>query len=378
MKNLSLFDDQEIAPKPMNKTKVQREEKLSLPVIPLAKKKASKDDPPIEKEIRRFNRLIKELHEYEEGQKKKQEAKEYQQKLYVEKVLPELKILSELQLKFVLHLQQIFESAKFTKPFTKKFISFVMDVLEDAAQHNNAAKDLLEEYFKKQMKYISKKDKKIFLETAREDGFNFSEDIFEDFDVNEFQNKLADQFDLEEFAEEQHARKKQKIQESRQENLPTSITDLYKELAKKLHPDLEQDLELKHHKEQLMKELTEAKEKKDLYTMLVIQHKTLALTNTQPKENGYSLKQLKLYNKFLKEKVDQNKYEFTMNIFSSIMMNNDGLMFMNGVADSPKDVEQKIDFELKDIAEMKKNISREMKLIHTPEDLKGWLEKAAG
>jgi hypothetical protein len=47
-----------------------------------------------------------------------------------------------------------------------------------------------------------------------------------------------------------------------------SIAKLYKQLARVLHPDLEQDRGLQSEKVQLMQELTEAYRQNDLHTLL--------------------------------------------------------------------------------------------------------------
>lgn len=80
---------------------------------------------------------------------------------------------------------------------------------------------------------------------------------------------------------------------------------IYKQLAKAIHPDLEQDLALKIEKEELMKKLTTAHEQNDLHTLL-----SLELEWMNRSENAYDRvklqteDQLKIYNSILKKQIE--------------------------------------------------------------------------
>jgi hypothetical protein len=74
-----------------------------------------------------------------------------------------------------------------------------------------------------------------------------------------------------------------------------SIQQLYRQLAKVLHPDLEQDPSLISVKEELMKQLTVAKERGDLLTMLQLELSWM--------QKDKSPEQLKLYNVTLREQI---------------------------------------------------------------------------
>jgi len=108
--------------------------------------------------------------------------------------------------------------------------------------------------------------------------------------------------------QEAPARKKSKKQLEREERekqaaevKSKSISRIYKQLAKVLHPDLEQDAELKVHKELQMRELTTAYEKNDLHTLL-----RLELEWIQKEEANLEKltdDKLKIYNEVLKEQI---------------------------------------------------------------------------
>lgn len=93
--------------------------------------------------------------------------------------------------------------------------------------------------------------------------------------------------------------KERQIEEARNKN----IKNIYKQLAKALHPDLEQDEEIKMQKELLMKRLTVAYNNNDLHTILSLEmewiheeeHNIAELTNEK----------LSIYNQVLKGQVQE-------------------------------------------------------------------------
>jgi len=114
--------------------------------------------------------------------------------------------------------------------------------------------------------------------------------------------------------QETSARKKSKKQLEREERekqaaevKSKSISRIYKQLAKVLHPDLEQDAELRVYKELQMRELTTAYEKNDLHTLL-----RLELEWIQKEEANLEKltdDKLKIYNEVLKEQISDLEEE---------------------------------------------------------------------
>lgn len=99
--------------------------------------------------------------------------------------------------------------------------------------------------------------------------------------------------------------RERQLEEARNKN----ISSIYKQLAKALHPDLEQDEDIKLEKEALMKRLTVAYENNDLHSMLSLEMEWIH------KEEQYadqlSNEKLAIYNQVLKEQVqdlEEQKY----------------------------------------------------------------------
>ncbi len=115
-----------------------------------------------------------------------------------------------------------------------------------------------------------------------------------------------------ELEKERRAQEKaSKVQEL--ENLQKKgLASIYKQLAKALHPDLEQDPFQKAEKEMLMKKLTNAYENDDLHTLLTLEIEWMNRVGNE--ENSTRLSsdaQLKIYNSILKDQIEdlQNRFE---------------------------------------------------------------------
>ena len=350
--NLNLFAEEE-----MQKIAIAiSNQESSLPLIPLAKKRPSKNDSPLEKEMRRFNKLIKELHEYEEGAKKKQEDEEEFNKMYLAKVMPLIKELSKEQVLFVKHVENIFYKEKNTKSIEKRFVDFVIGVLQQAATIDKEALEISQKYINRQIELMSKSEKKSFSKMMKAEGFKSPGDDFKDFDVSDFMGNAAN-FDFESYAKEMHEFNAEEA--AAKKHTPISVADLYKELVKILHPDLEQDEKIKQVKEQLMKELTVAKENNDLHAMLVLKQKAHQLNNTIPNADGYSLEKLKAYNKVLKQKIEEFRFDSRNEMFSNMFFERGAINFQKNTRNTDSLIKEAVT-EIKD---MRKGLASNLKMV---------------
>lgn len=120
--------------------------------------------------------------------------------------------------------------------------------------------------------------------------------------------ELAEERGEDPFRPKQRERKKTKKQleaEARAEAMEKarkqSLTSIYRQLAKALHPDLEQNDTLRAEKEELMKQLTTAYEANDLHTLLTIETQWVRKNN----DNIQNLTddKVEIFNQVLKEQV---------------------------------------------------------------------------
>jgi len=86
-----------------------------------------------------------------------------------------------------------------------------------------------------------------------------------------------------------------------------SLSSIYKQLAKALHPDLEQDEELRVQKEDLMKQLTVAYEAKDLHALLTLEMQWLHQSSDHIQQ--LSDEKLAIFNEVLREQVAELETE---------------------------------------------------------------------
>lgn len=129
---------------------------------------------------------------------------------------------------------------------------------------------------------------------------NMKEQVINNSDNTQKRKKTKHQIEKENLAKQ--------IEEARKK----SIGSIYRQLARVLHPDLEQDIRLKTEKESLMKELTVAYEKEDLHTLLRLELEWIH------KEEGNLVElsdhKLKIYNQVLKEQIKELETEIELSL----------------------------------------------------------------
>lgn len=156
---------------------------------------------------------------------------------------------------------------------------------------------------------------KIEREIEDELGFEFS---FEDFDSFDFRTadtdsetyknyKKAQDFFYsrsQDFQDEQFEFEKEKKKPKKKEDATTmSISKLFREIALKIHPDREQNEEKRRIKESLMKRLTEARNKNNLYEMFAI---ALEAKKNQFLATLHTIVDTKVFSKFTKMVKEEN------------------------------------------------------------------------
>lgn len=108
--------------------------------------------------------------------------------------------------------------------------------------------------------------------------------------------------------------KKQLLKEQKAQELETlqnkSLNTIYKQLAKEIHPDLEQDPKIRKEKEEVMKRLTTAYESNDLTTLLMLQSEWL--DSEQVAEGKIDNETIKIYNSVLKDQIDVLQFDIDM------------------------------------------------------------------
>ena len=248
----------------------------------------SKDDrsgnaSPLEKELTKFQKLLAEIALLEtQSQQQKLHDEEYH-RLYTAKVHPVLLDVAKAQLLFIEQIESVFNAGKFSKNVEVRFVDFVIPILEDASIYFADAIAKLHNYRVWQTS-LRKKETGVTETRSNNESGEDQEEAHTSTFRNQYKSNNND--NIEDFAGK-------------------SISALYKELAKMIHPDLEQDEDKREAKEQMMKALVDAKNEDDLYAMLLMRKKAMILNNTAAAtSNVFSLQDLKSYNTLLKQKLE--------------------------------------------------------------------------
>jgi len=277
-----------------------------------------------------FNKLVKKIErlriELDQISKTLNEKLDY----YGKHIFPLEQQLIELKKELVLLLFSFFENKKLLSKKDRHSLGRVICVqLVAIFQSQTGEPD-------DKLKKIFKSVEGISYEEAAEEDFDMMKDemesMFEEFgfdlDLDELHRKMTQEDMIKKAMEweeqikqqadekdqNQANRKKTKKQLEKEERekqveeaRAKNIAGIYRQLAKILHPDLEQDAELKLQKEELMKQLTIAYEKNDLHTLL-----TMELAWIQKEENNpgqLTDNKLDIYNEVLKEQVFELEQE---------------------------------------------------------------------
>ena len=248
-----------------------------LNVIPSAQKDGK--NILLEKEIQKFNALIADIKSLRMLKEEIESDEELYRQLFLKHVLPILSEIALASINLVEKMEIIFFSSAFSKHLELCFVEKMISLLIDWGHYADLVLEKLLYY----QNWQSSLDP-IMKSPVFEERISSQKDLSDDYEEpekfrNEFKrNNNEDRIDLE----------------------SASLSDLYKDVAKLVHPDLEQDENKKEGKGRLMNKLSDARDNEDLYAMLQI--KKEALQNSDPLSiTGYTLKEVKVYNSMLKK-----------------------------------------------------------------------------
>lgn len=278
-----------------------------------------------------FNKLIKKIESL--GKKLISTEQLLNEKLsfFVKNIHPLDSNLANLKAEFIKLLYKCkLEKNSFTKSERAALKDFLIDEVYDYLNLKEGEAD-------EEIAQIFKDLNGISLKDLEREGFENAK--------NEFKNMFAEkdlEFDFDDFkhdmSEEEMARKmkemKQKLGEHAQNNSKSkpkaksikqlekekrdkeieeaknkSISIIYKQLARILHPDLERDENLRLEKEEYMKQLNVAYKKKDIHTLLKLE--LMWIHKVENADNKLTDDKLKIYIEVLTEQVrelEENEY----------------------------------------------------------------------
>jgi|GEM_PF-1466751 hypothetical protein len=282
-------------------------------------------------EQKTFNRLKNKIQDLQLKQESALQDLDASLQLYGEKIAPTQAILLNVLTDRIKIAYQFYKTPKgMRKDELKLFKQWIAQEAEQICQMNDHSKISAEikEIFKefngfsyeeiaaKDLEYEKNKMKEFFKAAGIDIDLSHIDinDSQEDMMRNVFRSIGHAVQEKKEASQETQKEKKLNAKELKRQALEEmqakGLSAIYTQLVKVLHPDLEQNKELRERKEEFMKKLTCAYEKKDLYGLLSIQIEWMdssnGLTQIQSKE------QLKVYNSILKDQIDELENTISM------------------------------------------------------------------
>ncbi len=242
-----------------------------------------------------FNRLTARIEKLRADVERKEKQLDRALKLYGETLPPLEAQLAQVRRDILLTIMPLYEEQKLSKTLQPQLKMMLQDLLQQVIQAGSAAPDAelkalfeklegenydavadreMREMLKEEFEHLDLKD------TWPEDKPFSEQDVEEQFrrlNEEKMERMAAEKQKWEErrkshsgnTGQAKRLQQEREIKEARQKN----ITTLYRQLAKILHPDLEQEEERRTEKEGFMKELTEAYESNNLHKLLLLELK---------------------------------------------------------------------------------------------------------
>ena len=280
----------------------------------------------ISKEAEEFNKLISKI----EKQKKKIAEKRLEMdecmSYFSNDGINVLKKNLDMRFEYVKRLYKLLDSTHLTlKNDIENLLIYFTNNVEQISMYSeiyipDGFPDFEKEYKKNQFFVLDEDEIKMAAELLSEHFEDSGIDLDIDFEdwirsggtTEDLQKRVLDkqEADKKQISEEhnikgqkkQSKKTKQSAREAENQIADKNLNDLYRQLARVFHPDLEFDLDKRSEKEELMKELNSAYKEKNLYKML--QMEIIWLSESQERLEKLPDEKLKIYIHSLKQ---QNK-----------------------------------------------------------------------
>ena len=246
---------------------------------------------------------------------------DFGRKLHNEKIVPICTKMRDIDVKVILTLDKHFDEPKANKTFKKNISYYLITELPDMIQAIDNSEQLEEMYQKHSGKSFEDEEnaKNETMNDRMKDFFGFDmsdENAREEFFGQTFGKNKNNKSDKNENHEQREAKKKTAGQiakelkaEQEAKNIGQASRKIYTELVKQFHPDREHDEQERERKTEIMKRITIAYEKNDLFDLLKLQLEYLQIDKDHI--NKLADEKLKYYNKILKEQLEELQDELS-------------------------------------------------------------------
>ncbi|MCU0468404.1 MAG: hypothetical protein MUF58_07365 [Arcicella sp.] len=154
------------------------------------------------------------------------------------------------------------------------------------------------------------------------------------------------------------------------QNISKAARSIYTDLVKAFHPDREQDETERNRKTEIMKQVTQAYEKDDLFELLKLK---IELQGSDIESLTMADEQLKYYNKILKEQVNELQEQlWQLRMSASNPMMGPDIFQQFGGDEATKN--KKFAREIARIKKNKKLVEKDITLLRVKENMRQWLK----
>ena len=331
-----------------------------------------KSEKKLSKEQIKFNHLITKIEQEKEVLKTWHRTVETCKDKYFAEFVPVLKKYTDQQMAMVLKLDQALNKHKFIKKERKSLSEMILSLIQNVLKELEdpeclkTMRDLEIKYQELCAQNRTKAEQRRFEQMeieaeALEDLFNFSEGDEAGFS---FEQDKAE--NIEEKFEKKS--KKQVQQEQQETEASRAVKDIFRKLAKELHPDREQDPIEKARKHELMQRANEAYDKKDLLGLLGLQLEIEQINSVSI--DSVAEDQLKHYNRVLKEQLAELEMEVEDLKYSLQAF---GLLVPEGSRNklgTPEVLLKNLDRDIKQLKKLIRGIKQDLESFNEPENIK--------
>lgn len=279
---------------------------------------------PLSKEQQAFNRLTRRIEKLQKQIPEETKKLEDLNNLYQKEVLPKILELGNLKIQLCHLLDKKRTGIKLLAIQNQKLNDLLLDFLCDAfsvIEPNDATKELYKKYSRS-----SYEEELSRQESEMKEGF--SDMLFEQYGLQLDPSMLTENPDFRKIAEElkkqweqkERSKKakpktkkqleKEELEQQKEALKNKSIRSIYVALAKILHPDTEPDEALKIEKEEMMKQVTVAYERRDLMQLLQLEMQWIKKHDDSLSKMEAST--LNVYIQLLKDQVKELERELDM------------------------------------------------------------------
>ena len=296
--------------------------------------------------------------------------------IYANELLPLETEYDKLRIQTVHQLDEIFDDKVFTKNERKKILHLIEQIVLNLDEVDEKTKNIYnkrgnndfddEHTIMKEMTldYIKGKAAEEFgidLEDMDDLDFNNPQDF-----INKFTQKMQEKIEADEDIKPNSKIPETKVSKKEQE-ISQSIKEVYRQLAKSLHPDRETNEQEKIRKTELMQKINSAYNKNDLLTLLQIQLEIEQID--QNSINSISIEKIKRYNVILKRQLQEIKQEI---FFTQEHLN---MEFNIPVfSASPNGIVKKLKIDINTLSNEIKQLKNDLNIWKIPHNLKSYLK----